>query len=151
MHNILKETGTVVAEEGEFVWVSTQRQTGCSGCSSESGCGTSALAKLFSRSDSKPMKVTKSMQCKVGDQVELHLDESRLLKHSFMAYGMPLIGLFLFAIGLSQLADLLYELEAGTKELVSIFGGAVGLYAGWKITQKFYKPILPIIGAVLKK
>ena len=148
--HILKEIGTIVREEPGYVWVQTQRQTGCSGCSSESGCGTSALAKLFTRGEAKPLKVEKTESCKVGDQVELHLDESRLLKHSFMAYGMPLIGLFSVAIGLSQIVEKLYGASGSVVELSAILGGMIGLLLGWKFTQKFYQPVLPTIGSVLK-
>ena len=59
----LKEVGTVAKVEGDYVYVLTQRSTGCSGCSSESGCGTSALSKLFSRENNTPIKVNRTVDC----------------------------------------------------------------------------------------
>ncbi len=149
--NLLKEIGLVVRVDADYVYVQTQRTTGCSGCASESGCGTSALSKLFVRQNAETLQVRKTLECEVGDQVELVLDESRLLKHSFMAYGLPLIGLFFFAITASKIAENWFGLTKDMVELISIVGGALGLFAGWKYTQKFYKPVLPELGSVLKK
>lgn len=144
---VLKERGVVVAIEGDNVFVETQRSTGCSGCSSESGCGTSALSKLFSNTGRAPLKVKSDLKCVVGDSVELALDESRLLQHSFMAYGLPLIGLFLFAIVFSKLASG-FAVSPGLVDLFSIIGGGLGLFAGWWLTRRVYKPVLPEITQV---
>lgn len=148
--NILKEQGLVVSVNEDHVLVETQRSTGCSGCSSESGCGTSALSKLFVGTSKGPLKVKKTVDCQVGDRVELWLDESRLLKHSFMAYGLPLIGLFVMAISLSKIAESLLGQSSAIVELFAVVGGMLGLFLGWWITRRIYKPILPEIGAVLK-
>ncbi|WP_321322988.1 SoxR reducing system RseC family protein [Thiomicrorhabdus sp.] len=146
---ILREQGVVVAIEGQEVLVETQRTTGCSGCASASGCGTSALSKLFSGTSKKPIRVKKSLSCQVGDSVELVLDESRLLQHSFMAYGLPLIGLFVFSITFSSLAVHVLQLP-GQADLAAILGGAFGLYCGWWITRKIYKPVMPELSKVLE-
>jgi len=147
--NILTEQGIIVAIEGTDVFVETQRSTGCSGCSSESGCGTSALAQLFTGTSKAPIKVNKSLECHVGDSVELQLDESRLLQHSFMAYGLPLIGLFLFAIMFSGLAENVLQLSIVMSDVSAIVGGIVGLFLGWWLTRKIYKPVMPILSKVL--
>ncbi len=148
---ILKEIGTVVELDNEYAYVKTQRSTGCSGCHSESGCGTSALSKLFTKTNPPPLKVRRNMACHVGDQVELALDESRLLKHSFMAYGIPLIGLFLLSIIGDNIADHLFNAGEQMIEMTAILMGLFGVYLGWKYTQYFYTPILPEINSVLKK
>jgi sigma-E factor negative regulatory protein RseC len=149
MDNLLKETGTVVSVDASYVYVKTQRSTGCSGCSSEEGCGTSALSKLFIRDNSSPLKVRRTLECEVGDKVELILDQSRLLKHSFMAYGLPLIGLFVVSIGFGHIAEQIGFNESIT-EIMTIIGGLAGLLIGWKVTQTIYDPVLPELGKVLK-
>ncbi|HHS99385.1 MAG TPA: hypothetical protein ENK73_00865, partial [Thiomicrospira sp.] len=126
LKTVLREQGLVVAMDGEDVLVETQRSTGCSGCSSESGCGTSALAKLFTGTSKTPIRVKKSLDCQVGDIVELELDESRLLQHSFMAYGLPLIGLFILAIVFSNFVESVFQVSAVVKDISAILGGGLG-------------------------
>lgn len=150
LKNRLFEQGIVVAVEAGYVLVEAQRSSGCSGCSSKSGCGTSALATLFSGKRQTPIRVKKTIECEVGDLVELMLDESQLLQHSFMAYGLPLIGLFIFAISFSNLASTVFDFSSKQAELAAILGGAVGLYLGWKLTGKLYQPVMPILNRILK-
>lgn len=146
----LLSEGQVVGVEGESILVKTQRQSACGGCQSESGCGTSALAKLFSNTGSAPIKMANHLNAKQGDRVLLKLDESRLVLHAFMAYGLPLIGLFVFAILLKFAGLSLLEMSERTAELLSILGGLFGLFAGWAFTKRFYKPTLPVLEKILK-
>ena len=141
--------GRVVGIEKGFILVETQRQSACGGCHSESGCGTSALAKLFSKTGSAPIKMVNHLHAKQGDRVLLKLDESRLVLHAFMAYGLPLIGLFVSAILLKLAGLSLLELSERMAELLSILGGGLGLFAGWAFTNRFYKPTLPVLEKIL--
>ena len=141
--HLLRESGIVSSIEGEFAYIDAQRQSGCSGCSSSSGCGTSALATLFTNATQSAIKVKNTLDVQVGDHVVLTLDESRLIKHSFMAYGVPLIGLFLFAIIFARLS--VYALDASETgaDIAAIVGGFMGLASGWWLTHKIYQPVLP--------
>ncbi len=141
--NLLRESGIVSSVEGEFAYVDAQRQSGCSGCSSASGCGTSALATLFSNTSQNAIKVRNTLNVQVGDQVTLTLDESRLIKHSFMAYGVPLIGLFLFAVMFSQLSVFFLDASESSADIAAIMGGFLGVASGWWLTHKIYQPVLP--------
>ncbi len=146
----LLSQGVVVDQQGDFVWVKTQRQSACGGCQSESGCGTSALAKLFSNTGSAPIKVENTLQAKVDDQVLLKLDESRLVLHAFMAYGLPLLGLFILAILLKWAGLTLLSIETEQAELLSIVGGIAGLFLGWAFTRRFYKPTMPTLEKIIQ-
>jgi sigma-E factor negative regulatory protein RseC len=84
----------------------------------------------------------------VGDTVVLTLDESRLLKHSFMAYGLPLLGLFFLAWASSQIVQTLGG-SAGMMDVASIVGGFFGLLVGWGVTRWFYQPVMPTLQSVL--
>ena len=44
---MIEESGRVVAVEGDFAWIESERSSACSGCAVRKGCGTSAIAKLF--------------------------------------------------------------------------------------------------------
>ena len=143
--HLLRELGVVSSIEGDFAYVDAQRQSGCSGCASSSGCGTSALATLFTSTSQSAIKVRNTFNVKVGDQVILTLDESRLIKHSFMAYGVPLIGLFLCSVLFSMLSvHFLGSSERGA-DIAAIIGGFIGVALGWWLTHTIYQPVLPEI------
>jgi len=140
----LESTGRVVSVEAGFAYVMTQSQSGCSGCQSEKGCGTATLAKLFAPKAKAPLKVIDLVEAKVNDEVLLTLDESDLIKHSFMAYGLPLLGLFVLA-GLFQ--ALFYPIFKN--DFPAILGGFLGLGLGWVLTKKIYKPVRPILKKII--
>lgn len=138
---LLLAKGKVVAEAENWVAVSTERQSGCSGCQSQKGCGTATLAKLFAPSSRQPIQVENSLGAKVGDTVVLSMDESQLIKHSFMAYAVPLFGMFIGAL----------LLQWGTHlEWATIFGGVFGLVSGWGLTKRFYRPEKPKLHQLLQ-
>ncbi|MBO1924128.1 SoxR reducing system RseC family protein [Thiomicrorhabdus sp. 6S3-12] len=144
----LTESGTVVAIQGDFALVEVAPKNGCSGCAQSGGCGTSALSTLFVARHNKPIRVENPLGAEVGNLVDLSMDESRLVKHSFMAYGLPLIGLLVFSV-LAQKLLLISGIPVSAIEKIAdvsaIFGGLFGLFAGWWITKRFYRPVLPEI------
>lgn len=142
----LSETGVVVKTDGEFAWVKTQRQTACGNCESSQSCGTSSLAKLFSSVESQKIKVKNPLAAHAGQSVRLTLDESVLVKHAFMAYGLPLAGLFAGAIGGEWLMRFLTGYSG---EWVMIFGAMLGIFCGWFYTRRFYCPAVPEIEAIV--
>ncbi len=143
--HLLRESGIISSIEGEFAYVDAQRQSGCSGCASSSGCGTSALATLFTNASQSSIKVRNRLNVQVGDHVILTLDESRLIKHSFMAYGVPLIGLFLFAVLFSVLSIRVLDVSETVADIAAIIGGFLGVALGWWLTHTIYEPVLPEI------
>ena len=142
---LLRESGIVSSIEGDFAYVDIQRQSGCSGCASSSGCGTSALATLFTKTSQSAIKVRNRLNVQVGDHVILTLDESRLIKHSFMAYGVPLIGLFLFSVLFSTLSVRVLDFSEAAADIAAIMGGFLGAASGWWLTHSVYQPVLPEI------
>ncbi len=139
---ILIEQGKIISIEEEFAYVQVQVTSGCNGCASSSSCGTSALAGYFKGGSRGLIKVKNHSQGCVGDNVTLKLDQSQLVKQAFMAYGIPLLGLFVFAMLFLWLGSIL-GLTESMQELLSIFGGFIGVGLGWGITRKIYQPVLP--------
>ncbi|WP_083917288.1 SoxR reducing system RseC family protein [Thiomicrorhabdus arctica] len=143
--HLLRESGIISSIEGEFAYVDAQRQSGCSGCASSSSCGTSALATLFTNTSQSAIKVRNRLNAQVGDHVILTLDESRLIKHSFMAYGVPLIGLFLFSVLFSVLSVRVFDVSDTVADVAAMIGGFLGVALGWWLTHTIYQPVLPEI------
>ncbi len=145
---ILTEQGQIMSVEEGFAYVQVQVSSGCNGCASSSNCGTSALVGHFKGGGRGLIKVNNRIQGQVGDQVVLKLDQSQLVKQAFMAYGIPLLGLFIFALLFGWLGAML-GLTESMQELASIVGGFIGVGLGWVITRKTHQPVLPEMVEVL--
>jgi sigma-E factor negative regulatory protein RseC len=145
---ILIEQGEIISVEEGVAYVQVQAASGCNGCASSSSCGTSALAGHFKGGARGLIKVNNHIQGQVGDQVVLKLDQSQLVKQAFMAYGLPLLGLFICALFFGWLGAVLGLTEV-MQELVSIVGGFLGVGLGWGITRKIHQPVLPEMVEVL--
>ncbi|WP_024850771.1 SoxR reducing system RseC family protein [Hydrogenovibrio kuenenii] len=133
--------GTVVEQQEEKIWVVTEQDAGCKGCATESGCGTSALAKLFSPNKNAPLLMLNDLGVKKGDLVLLSIDESDLFKHSMMAYGLPLF----LMIGLASVG-----LAVTQSDQFSILFGFFGLGLGWWSARHFYHPKQPKLERVIQ-
>jgi len=146
-NGMLYARGWVQFVEGESAYVTTERETGCSGCQSKKGCGTATLAQLFSPNSKVPIEIVNHLNAKEGDEVVLSMDQSHLIKHSLMAYGVPLLGLFSLGllgqwlVGLTQFHHL--------QDVAAIVSGAAGLAFGWLITRQFYQPALPLLHKIV--
>ncbi|VAW45853.1 hypothetical protein MNBD_GAMMA04-146 [hydrothermal vent metagenome] len=142
---ILTEHGRVVSIEGEFAYVQVDAKGGCNGCASASSCGTSSLAEYFKGGTRGLIKVKNSVNAHKDDRVLLILDQSQLVKQAFMAYGMPLLGLFVFALLFQWIGASLFEWSSHLQNILAIIGGFMGVGLGWLFTYKRYQPVLPEI------
>lgn len=145
--SLLLARGWVLAVEGDKAYVTTERASGCQSCHSQSVCGTSVLAQLFSPVNSSSIEVVNSLDAKVGDEVMLSMDQSGLIHHSFMAYGLPLLGLFVGALSFEWLANALAGISA---DVGSMLGAGLGLAFGWWMTRRFYRPQVPKLHQINK-
>lgn len=96
---MLTESAQVVAVEADSVLVETVRQSACSSCRSQAGCGQKLLAEV-GQGQSFEIQVSNPLQLvvQVGDTVELGVEEASFLQASFMVYLLPLVGLVLSAL-----------------------------------------------------
>lgn len=118
---MIEETGTVVAVDGDQVWVQTIRQSTCGSCSARKGCGQKALASI-SDGKANQVRVRNTLNAAVGQSVVIGIEESQLLKASLRVYAIPLVGLVVFAL----LAAAIWP----GSEPATIGGGLLGLGAG---------------------
>lgn len=106
---MIEEVGTVVAVEGDHVWLETQVKTTCGSCKVSESCPTSTIAKAFSP---KPEHLYLQVPCDlvVGQQVKIGISEDALLHASWMVYIVPLLLLMLSAAGLQFVFPNVHEL-----------------------------------------
>lgn len=140
---MIEENGRVVRVESDFVWVETIKQSACSSCSAQKGCGQSLLAKI---GDGKRMEIQVDnphhIAALVNDQVTLGVGERSFLTASFLVYLLPLIVMFIVAVS-AQLS--------GFTEPTVILSALVGLAGGFLLTHYIssrisrncsYRPVL---------
>lgn len=135
---MIEETGTVIAESGDHLWVQTIQKSTCSGCSARHGCGQGVLARLSDgRANQLRVRLEEGFHgngyngsvrhVRVGDQVVIGIEESLLLRASFLVYGLPLLTLVLGAL----FADQVWP----GNDLAAIAFAAAGLTTGFVIVR----------------
>ncbi len=122
---MIEESAQVVAAEGDFVWVETQRQSTCGGCAANQACGTATLAKLFGNRRTRVRALNQS-GAQVGDSVIIGLDERALIRGSLAVYALPLLALFAGAL----IGALLSQRWALEGEALTLGLGVLGLVVG---------------------
>lgn len=118
---MIEQVATIVAVEGEVVWVETRRNSACGACARNQGCGAGTLAKAFGFASPR-LRVVASQEARVGDRVVIGIDEGALVRGSFAAYVVPILFMLAFA--------LLGETAAPGSDLLTLVLGALGLGAG---------------------
>ncbi len=87
---MIEEMAQVVACEGRFAWVETQRRSTCNACVAQKGCGTAVLAKVLGQRRTRT-RVINDLQAGVGEQVVIGLHEQALLRGALAMYLLPLL------------------------------------------------------------
>lgn len=134
---MIEETAEVVRVDGGGVWVDTRRQSTCSACVAEKGCGTATLSKVLGKRRSL-VRVLSDEPLRVGDRVVIGIAEQALVRGSLAVYAVPLLLLLLGAV--------LGELGAGrglwdNAELASLVLGLGGLAGGLLWLNRFTRQI----------
>jgi sigma-E factor negative regulatory protein RseC len=123
---MIEENATVLLVESGYAIVETQRKAACGSCSSADSCSTTVLSGLFKRRHNQ-LKVLNPIDAQPGQQVVIGLQEQALLKVSFLAYLLPLVGLFFSAMLAQHLSR---DVVTTLGELPGILGGLLGFVAG---------------------
>lgn len=124
---MMHEQAIVVKVDGQNISLEAERQSTCGHCSAKSGCGTALLDKFFARQPQN-LVVKSELELAVGDRVLLGLDESALLKGSFVVYFIPLLLMLLFPVIISQF---------DFSEIVSILSAITGFLTGMIYVKYF--------------
>jgi sigma-E factor negative regulatory protein RseC len=87
---MIEESGQVVAVDGDFIWVQTQARSACSHCHAGSSCGTSVLGQWFGQRTNR-IRVRNHLGLQMGQGAVVGINETALLKASFIAYLLPML------------------------------------------------------------
>ncbi len=118
------EERAVVAEAGAgYAWVEIQRRSACGGCQAGDGCGTAALAKIWSGGQVR-VRAMSELSLRPGDAVIVGLADGVLLRGALLAYLLPLALLLAGAL-LGQ------AVFAGAGEEPVVVSGVLGLGLGF--------------------
>lgn len=132
---MIEENAIVISVEGNDAWVETRRQSSCSACSANKGCGTSVLSNVLGKRSSQ-VRVLNTLDVKPGEEVVIGIEEESLVRGSIAVYLVPLISMFLFALLAEWYAGNGNDLAAVTG---AILGFVIGLFWLRKFSRKIYR------------
>ena len=127
---MLEMRARVIQVHGDDVFVQPLGGGGCGHCSSEGGCGSGRLSKMFCSDKPRSFQVRNEVHAKVGDEVQISLPEGVLLRGAIKMYVLPLILLF----GGSFLGVSLAG-EAALLDVYAVAGAVVGLVFGFVVAK----------------
>lgn len=134
---MIEARARVVAIEGDYAWVESERTSGCSHCSSGDTCGVSSLGKIFG-SRRMRMRLDAPAGLRAGEAVVIGLSERRLVGAAAAAYMLPL----LIMIGIALLGESL-GLGQGAVMAASLAGLGAGLWAVRRsVRARRYQPVI---------
>ncbi len=128
---MLEMRAIVIQVEGDAASVQPVGTGGCGHCSSEGGCGSGTLTKLFCSSKPRHFKVSNKAQAKVGDEVQVTIPDGVLLRGAMKMYVLPLMLLLIGGIAGVGLAG---DAAAG-RDAYAVTGAVIGLVLGFVLAR----------------
>lgn len=116
--------GTIISRDGDYAVVRMD-ETGCGRCNEPGGCGGQSIGRMFC-STPRTFRVRNPGLATVGDRVRVAIAEGAVRRTAILAYGLPLLALFVCALGGKFLAG-----ETG-----AMLGALVGLLGGWLLFRR---------------
>lgn len=116
--------GTIISRDGDYAVVRMD-EAGCGRCNEPGGCGGQNIGKMFC-STPRTFRVRNPGQAAVGDSVRVAIAEGAVRRTAVLAYGLPLLALFVCALGGKFLAG-----EPG-----AMLGAFAGLLGGWLLFRR---------------
>jgi sigma-E factor negative regulatory protein RseC len=127
---MLEMRAIVLAVKGEEASVQPVGNSGCGHCSTEGGCGSSNLSKLFCSSKPRQFTVLNRLNAKVGDEVQVSLPDGLLLRGAMKMYVVPLLLLLAGGMAGAALAE-----TAQMRDGAAALGALVGLLLGFAFAR----------------
>lgn len=119
------------------VWVQGIQQSACNACSAKSSCGSHSLSKL---GRTVKLWLVTDQTLAINEEVIIGLPEGALAKSALMLYGLPLMGLMLFAMLGEKLGMMLFgsaALGSASGDGGAIIFGLLGLFIGFVLARVY--------------
>lgn len=127
---MLEMRAIVIQVRGDEASVRPLGNAGCGHCSSDGGCGSGALTKMFCSNKPRHFDVRNEARAKVGDEVRVSLPDGVLLRGAVKMYLLPLALLFLGGIAGVALAS-----DAVSRDVYAVAGAVTGLLLGFMMAR----------------
>jgi sigma-E factor negative regulatory protein RseC len=127
---MLEMRAIVIQVEGNEASVQPLSTGGCGHCSTEGGCGSGTLTKLFCSNKPRQFKVGNVARAKVGDEVQVSIPDGALLRGAMKMYVLPLILLLAGGIAGVGLAG-----ETPARDAYAVAGAVIGLLLGFVLAR----------------
>lgn len=131
---MLKESAVVISYENGVAKVKCQSHGACGQCSAKNSCGTSALSELNGKRGEHFFSVESLIPLRVGQIVEIGLEEKSILFSALLMYIVPLATLLLATV----LSNFISENEL-IRALMIFFFTAFSFLAMKRYTKKLGK------------
>ena len=127
---MIHESATVLRVQDDVAWVRCRSQAGCQRCAEGRGCGGGILGRLLGDRLREIRVVNESLDLSPGDQVNIGIGDSVLVKAALVMYLLPLL-LMLFGAGLFSFAWPTYA------DLSALAGAVAGLLTGLWLARRY--------------
>jgi sigma-E factor negative regulatory protein RseC len=122
---MIETTARVVSISNGIAQIDPTTTSGCGGCKSRNSCGVSGLGKYFSNTR-KSIQVNCDQNIRAGDELQLSMSESDLLKAGLMVYLLPVV-LSLVGAGVAT--------SMGFGDVGSVMGMMLGFVTGFFLAR----------------
>ena len=117
---MIETTARVVSISNGTAQIDPTTTSGCGGCKSRNSCGVSGLGKYFSNTR-KSIEMSCDESIRAGDELQLSMSESDLLKAGLLVYLLPVV-LSLTGAGVAS--------SLGFGDIGAVLGMVLGFIAG---------------------
>jgi sigma-E factor negative regulatory protein RseC len=122
---MIATTARVVSISNGTAQINPTTTSGCGGCKSRSSCGVSGLGKYFSNTR-KSIEVSCDTSIRAGDELQLSMSESDLLKAGLLVYLLPVV-LSLVGAGVAS--------SMGFGDIGAVLGMTLGFISGFLLAR----------------
>lgn len=127
---MLEMRAIVIRVDGNDASVQPVGTGGCGHCSTEGGCGSGTLTKMFCSNKPRHFKVCNKAQAKVGDEVQVSIPDGVLLRGAAKMYMVPLVLLLFGGFTGASLAG-----DVAGRDAYAVAGAVCGLLLGFVLAK----------------